>query len=140
MPDFIVPEHIFTRSTRVQWFEGLRVTVPYNEPGDEDEVIFKSYSGKVKELSNSIAEWQQSPWEALVIEWDTSDSNESGEQPVTRALVDQEGEHGDPETKEEMKEGAKFERFGPWEVVPELHADSTMGKSIRGGKATFFGR
>jgi WD40 repeat protein len=96
VPEFVIPSHLFLRSVRNPWVEGMRIDVQYKERcGETGEVTFKPYSGTVTALVNRAQEWPGSPWEALEVRWDET---ETGELSV--------------------------DRIGLWEATPQFEADT----------------
>ena len=56
----------FPRSTKLQWYEGLRIRVPYQERGPTERQFSRCLGRHKLELAGGVA----SLWESLVVQWD----------------------------------------------------------------------
>eukprot|EP01038_Epipyxis_sp_PR26KG_P011104 gene11104-14904_t len=101
LPDFVVPAGLFTRSTKLSWYEGMRITANFKEETDNYSYSFKPFSAKVVSISNSSLEWPASPWECLQVQW-LSEENQD----------------------EEMLFNQELDRIGLWEATPIVLSSS----------------
>jgi hypothetical protein len=105
IPDFIVPYHLFERSIKTPWFNGIPISVYYKEINSFGVDEYIDYNGEVIALTDcNRNDWPYSPWDNLEIKFHDENTNHDPFVPVIT------------------------ERINPWEVFP---TDNEVAANLR---------